>query len=71
MNKDRAVVMSLGVILPGVSAAAVDAAVSTGITSLEADAATLAAIVSGVVLTITFIVLGIRLYKRVLMLTVK
>jgi len=48
------------------SQAAVDAAVSAGITALEADAATLGGLATGAVVTIMLIVLGIRLVKKML-----
>lgn len=46
--------------------AAVDPAVGTGITALEADAATLGGLATGAVVTIMLIVLGIRLVKKLL-----
>jgi hypothetical protein len=46
------------------ASAAVDPAVSAGVTALEADAATLGGIVTGAVITIMLIVLGIRLLKK-------
>lgn len=46
--------------------AAVDASVAAGVTSLEADAATLGGIATGAVVTIMLIVLGIRLVKKML-----
>lgn len=46
--------------------AAVDAAVSAGITTLEADAATLGGLATGAVVTIMLIILGIRLVKKLL-----
>lgn len=48
------------------AAAAVDAAVATGVATLEADAATLGGIATGAVVTIMLIVLGIRLVKKLL-----
>lgn len=46
--------------------ATVDPAVATGVTALEADAATLGGIATGAVVTIMLIVLGIRLVKKLL-----
>lgn len=51
---------------PGAAQAAVDPAVATGITALEADAATLGGLATGAVVTIMLIVLGIRLVKKLL-----
>lgn len=51
---------------PEPAEAAVDAAVSAGITALEADAATLGGLATGAVVTIMLIVLGIRLVKKLL-----
>jgi len=51
---------------PGAAHATVDPAVATGVTALEADAATLGGIATGAVVTITLIVLGIRLVKKML-----
>lgn len=44
--------------------AAIDPAVAAGVTALEADAATLGGIVTGAVITIMLIVLGVRLLKK-------
>jgi len=66
---DRAGVGLVGVVsLLGASGAnaAVDASVEAGIQSLVADAATLGGMATGAVVTITLIVLGIRLVKRML-----
>jgi len=49
-----------------VSMAAIDPAVTAGVTTLEADAATLGGIAMGAVVTIMLIVLGIRLVKKLL-----
>lgn len=46
--------------------AAVDPAVGAGITALQADAATLGGLATGAVVTISLIVLGIRLVKSML-----
>lgn len=51
---------------PQPAEAAVDAAVSAGITTLEADAATLGGLATGAVVTIMLIILGIRLVKKML-----
>lgn len=48
------------------ASAAVDPAVSAGITALEADAATLGGLATGAVVTIMLIILGIRLVKKML-----
>lgn len=64
-----AVLSTLGVTAASLSAAghaAVDAAVASGITTLEADAATLGGLATGAVVTIMLIVLGIRLVKKLL-----
>jgi len=50
----------------GAAMATVDPAVATGVTALEADAATLGGIATGAVVTIMLIVLGIRLVKKLL-----
>ncbi|OJW81601.1 hypothetical protein [Thiobacillus sp. 65-1402] len=51
---------------PAPAEAAVDGAVSAGITALEADAATLGGLATGAVVSIMLIILGIRLVKKML-----
>ena len=46
--------------------AAVDPAVAAGVTALEADAVTLGGIVTGAVVSIMLIILGVRLLKKLL-----
>jgi len=66
MKKARVGMVAAGGLFAGASQAAVDAAVATGVTALEADAATLGGIATGAVVTIMLIVLGIRLIKKLL-----
>lgn len=61
-----AVVGIVASLAPFLASAAVDGAVATGITSLEADAATLGGLATGAVVAVMLIVLGIRLVKRML-----
>ena len=66
MKIARMGVVAVGGLFAASANAAVDAAVSAGITALEGDAATLGGLATGAVVTIMLIVLGIRLVKKLL-----
>ncbi|MCE5180457.1 MAG: hypothetical protein LLG15_01520 [Betaproteobacteria bacterium] len=63
-NKIAVAVAGLAALAVSSAQAAVDPAVQTGVTGLVADATTLAGIVTGAVVAIMFLGLGISLVKK-------